>query len=283
MSVGLLVGRYIDHDLQMTPIDFEVTRSTDWHDSQRTTFLAWLFLEKTRVDNIHLPGSVKTLSVWVCEFCNKKFYAQSWLVRHRRTHTGERPFTCEVCERKFSRKHHMLDHMKRAHAEKNDGEFSCGNRILKAFAISLDPDQTPQNVASHQDPNCFFDVQLGTGSPGDEDYLSSLNISPAMPSKRPMKFFLCTLCVASLAVQGSSISSAQMDNLLALAQKSPAGQLGLSFHLCPVCGKTQASRAHLIRHMRVHTGDKPFKCRYCEYRSARADSLRVHEAKHGAV
>ncbi|KAH3701717.1 hypothetical protein DPMN_076710 [Dreissena polymorpha] len=32
----------------------------------------------------------------------------------------------------------------------------CGNRILKAFANSLDPDETPQNVASHQDPNCLL-------------------------------------------------------------------------------------------------------------------------------
>ncbi|KAH3769570.1 hypothetical protein DPMN_170843 [Dreissena polymorpha] len=39
----------------------------------------------------------------------------------------------------------------------------CGNRILKAFANSLDPDETPQNVVSHQDPN--FCVQLGTGTP----------------------------------------------------------------------------------------------------------------------
>ncbi|KAH3709240.1 hypothetical protein DPMN_068702 [Dreissena polymorpha] len=32
----------------------------------------------------------------------------------------------------------------------------CWNRILKAFANSLDPDETPQNVASHQDPNCEY-------------------------------------------------------------------------------------------------------------------------------
>ncbi|KAH3720290.1 hypothetical protein DPMN_063187 [Dreissena polymorpha] len=32
-------------------------------------------------------------------------------------------------------------------------ENLCWNRILKAFANSLDPDETPQNVASHQDPN----------------------------------------------------------------------------------------------------------------------------------
>ncbi|KAH3781389.1 hypothetical protein DPMN_159216 [Dreissena polymorpha] len=31
--------------------------------------------------------------------------------------------------------------------------YQCGNRILKAFENSLDPDETPQNVASHQDPN----------------------------------------------------------------------------------------------------------------------------------
>ncbi|KAH3717916.1 hypothetical protein DPMN_060712 [Dreissena polymorpha] len=34
--------------------------------------------------------------------------------------------------------------------------FQCGNQILKAFANSLDPDETPQNVASHQDPNCLL-------------------------------------------------------------------------------------------------------------------------------
>ncbi|KAH3877618.1 hypothetical protein DPMN_001493 [Dreissena polymorpha] len=33
------------------------------------------------------------------------------------------------------------------------GLYQCWNRILKAFANSLDPDETPQNPASHQDPN----------------------------------------------------------------------------------------------------------------------------------
>ncbi|KAH3746463.1 hypothetical protein DPMN_180871 [Dreissena polymorpha] len=32
----------------------------------------------------------------------------------------------------------------------------CGNRVVKAFANSLDPDETPQNVASHLDPNYRF-------------------------------------------------------------------------------------------------------------------------------
>ncbi|KAH3771279.1 hypothetical protein DPMN_172592 [Dreissena polymorpha] len=35
-------------------------------------------------------------------------------------------------------------------------ETQCWNRILKAFANSLDPDETPQNVASHLDPNLLL-------------------------------------------------------------------------------------------------------------------------------
>ncbi|KAH3838431.1 hypothetical protein DPMN_111840, partial [Dreissena polymorpha] len=33
----------------------------------------------------------------------------------------------------------------------NAREAKCANRILKAFANSLDPDETPQNVASEND------------------------------------------------------------------------------------------------------------------------------------
>ncbi|KAH3798111.1 hypothetical protein DPMN_151701, partial [Dreissena polymorpha] len=40
-------------------------------------------------------------------------------------------------------------------------ELNCGNQILKAFANSLDPDETPQNVASHQDPNYPLEI-MGT-------------------------------------------------------------------------------------------------------------------------
>ncbi|KAH3820954.1 hypothetical protein DPMN_122707 [Dreissena polymorpha] len=43
-----------------------------------------------------------------------------------------------------------------AAAEVKVSTHLCQNQILKAFANSLDPDETPQNVASHQDPNCLL-------------------------------------------------------------------------------------------------------------------------------
>lgn len=36
-------------------------------------------------------------------------------------------------------------------------------------------------------------------------------------------------------------------------------------------------------HERVHTGDKPYKCAYCDYRSAQVGNTRIHERRHTGV
>ncbi|KAH3891600.1 hypothetical protein DPMN_015704, partial [Dreissena polymorpha] len=56
--------------------------------------------------------------------------------------------------------------------ESTDVVAFCGNRILKAFANSLDPDETPQNMASHLDPNWphlqLFQHDIGFSYQNDE-------------------------------------------------------------------------------------------------------------------
>ncbi|GBP09573.1 GDNF-inducible zinc finger protein 1 [Eumeta japonica] len=47
---------------------------------------------------------------WCCVICGKQFPSRSALARHRRVHSGERPYHCEHCPRAFAQKEVLVRH-----------------------------------------------------------------------------------------------------------------------------------------------------------------------------
>merc|ERR1712228_876279 len=56
-------------------------------------------------------------------------------------------------------------------------------------------------------------------------------------------------------------------------------------HKCSHCEYSTNIKSNLKRHIRIHTGEKPFVCSYdrCQKRFARADDLKTHIKRHHGI
>ncbi|XP_047741765.1 zinc finger protein 536-like [Hyalella azteca] len=86
----------------------------------------------------------------------------------------------------------------------------------------------------------------------------------------------------------TSPSALNLPSWLMLASQRPRGRARVrpvaGVLSCKYCGKHFVGRTDLERHIRTHTGERPYKCPLCPYSAAQKVTLKIHlEGKHKMV
>ncbi|XP_012256864.2 zinc finger protein 62-like isoform X1 [Athalia rosae] len=180
----------------------------------------------------------------VCDICAKSFRCQAHLNRHKRIHTGARPFICDVsinspvkcifsrvenrftssvwiviysflqiCNMSFNQLEILTKHKERHEGRK---QFQCAN-CHQSFRYKISLKSHLVTFHTDTDSSSFLDHQC----------ISALN--PSLT--------------------------------------------------CSECGKMFATKYKLQRHSRCHSGERPYRCPYCDRTFSQTGNLKTHQLK----
>ncbi|GMT13104.1 hypothetical protein PFISCL1PPCAC_4401, partial [Pristionchus fissidentatus] len=199
----------------------------------------------------------KVDGVYKCPHCPRKLLKVGGFERHLLFHSihGERSFQCEKCAKTFTMncklKAHMLTHTE----ERPFGCERCGAKFKSAASLKSHEKRKARCVSladlpPHQCSIC--DIRFATEAELKEHYV--LHEKEKKKKQEQLRKY-----------------------------KEYEKYLVDGVYKCPDCPRSYPVVSAIERHIRVHTGDRPFECDQCEKKFAERHSLMIHKRLHAGL
>ena len=155
--------------------------------------------------------------------------------------------------------------------------------VISQSELNEQPPPPPPPEAPVQDQLAFVSAEDVLQPKEDIIDLSSLFVCPWCDKVVPDELKLSHLLEAhnlEITQEPTVTSNVAAESKANAVPQEPSKKLAKLDKHCPTCGKTFMKRSQMERHIRIHTGERPFACSVCKKAFNQKNALQKHMLKH---
>lgn len=206
-----------------------------------------------------------SLPKYKCGNCGKEYPTREQLWRHRRAHAAYK-HPCSVCGKLFRFPSQLKVHQT-VHVQEQEKKFNC------KFCEKKFPNMGYLREHAKKHADFLFTCQeCGKGFHYKQPYQEHVAV------QHEGKRYECKICNKIFNNYSYFITHSKQHDPLQTVKKRPR-RIEKEV-ICDMCGKTLRSKAGLLKHIRMHKGDKPYMCTICGNKFTCLSNLKIHDRIH---
>lgn len=185
----------------------------------------------------------------VCLFCGKAFITGSDLYHHEKIHANKRAYRCEKCPKAFNTSSDLHKHKLCVHQDRSQWKHVCAI-CNRRFPLKTNLDAHTKIHTGERNFACHF---------CDRRCINRSVLLRHIKTHSNIRLYKCVVCNLEYKYQKS------LDIHMAKAHGIGDAKIPIRIkkYFCHMCPKSYFANNKLQKHIRTHTGERPFSCEIC--------------------